>query len=43
MDVLLDNDGKVRNSKNLEQVGHWFEVDNVKYYIPIYNGKEKTN
>jgi hypothetical protein len=34
MIVILDND-KVRCSNTLELLGHWFIVDNTRYYVPI--------
>jgi hypothetical protein len=33
MKVLLDPNGELRDSSSLEVVGHWFQIDDVKYYI----------
>lgn len=35
--IYLDKDGTARDSNSLELLGHWFEVDLVKYFIPLNN------
>lgn len=35
MNGLLEKNGSVRDVYDLELLGHWFQVDNVVYFINI--------
>lgn len=35
MEVLLENNNKIRHKNTLELIGHWYKIDNITYYIPL--------
>ena len=41
MKVLIEN-GEVRNPNNYHLIGYTFEVDKVRYWIPITQIKNET-
>ena len=36
MNVLLTENGEIRDTSSLKLIGYWFQIDNVKYYIKNY-------